>query len=380
MTTRMDVAFVSNVVYPYVTGGAQKRIHEIGRRLADEGHTVTVYGRHLWDGPAEITNEGMTLRGVSGERELYTGDRRSITEAIEFSVALARPLRRHGQTHDVVVASVFPYFPVLTAKTDTLFRDTPLVTTWHEVWGRYWETYLGRLAPFGKAVERLVARVPQHPIAVSGMTADRLAAIGPPRERISVVPNGIDVAQIREVPRAEDAFDVVFAGRHIPEKNVDVLLRAFDRVAEDHDATLGIIGEGPETDRLRRNARETEAADRITFLGFLEDYEDVLGHLRAAPVFASASVREGFAIACLEAMAADCTVVAAAHPDSAASEVVGDAGFLPEPTVDAFAEALDRALGGERPQTDPVEAAAQYDWDVVVERAEGVYRDAIHKA
>jgi len=46
----MDIAFVSNVVYPFVTGGAEKRIHEIGTRLADQGHEVTVYGRHFWDG------------------------------------------------------------------------------------------------------------------------------------------------------------------------------------------------------------------------------------------------------------------------------------------------------------------------------------------
>lgn len=376
----MDVAFVSNVVYPYVTGGAQKRIHEIGRRLAADGHDVTVYGRQFWDGPAEITREGMTLRGVSAARDLYTDDRRSITEAIGFAVALARPLRRHVEDHDVVVASVFPYFPVLTARADTLFSDTPLVTTWHEVWGTYWESYLGRLAPFGKAVERVVAKVPQEPIAVSGVTAERLARIGPPRDQITVVPNGIDVDRIAAVPPAEDGFDVLFAGRHIPEKNVDVLIEAFDRVAADHDATLGIVGEGPETGRLRELVAGADNSDRISMLGFLEEYEDVLAQMRAASVFASASTREGFGIASLEALSAGCTVIAADHPNSAAGEVVGDAGFRPAPTVEAFADALDRALGGERPPADPEAVARSYDWDAVVEQAAGVYRDAIERA
>lgn len=44
----MNVAFVSNVVYPFVTGGAQKRVHEIGTRLVEQGHkapcTVATFG------------------------------------------------------------------------------------------------------------------------------------------------------------------------------------------------------------------------------------------------------------------------------------------------------------------------------------------------
>jgi glycosyltransferase involved in cell wall biosynthesis len=63
----------------------------------------------------------------------------------------------------------------------------------------------------------------------------------------------------------------------------------------------------------------------VEFLGFLNDYEDVLGHMRAADIFASPSIREGFGVTFVEAMAADCTVIAADHPDSAADEVIDDA-------------------------------------------------------
>ncbi len=76
-------------------------------------------------------------------------------------------------------------------------------------------------------------------------------------------------------------------------------------------------------------------------------------------------------------MAADCTVVAADHAESAASEVIGQAGFLPDPTVDAFADALDSSLDGDRPPGDPVAAAREYDWDTVADRAEAVYRRAL---
>jgi hypothetical protein len=61
MSYKMRIAFISNVVYPFVTGGVEKRIHEIGTRLSNKGHDATVYVRHFWDGPKETTRDGMTL-------------------------------------------------------------------------------------------------------------------------------------------------------------------------------------------------------------------------------------------------------------------------------------------------------------------------------
>jgi glycosyltransferase involved in cell wall biosynthesis len=370
----MDVAYVSNVVYPFVTGGAEKRINELGTRLAARGHDVTVYGRHFWDGPPETTHEGMRLRAVAGERSIHAGDRRSIREAAGFAVSLWRPLRRHLDTHDVVVASVFPYFPVIPAATSCRTAGVPLVTTWHECWRGYWREYLGLAGVGGMAVERLVARLPQHPTAVSAVTADRLAGIGPDRDRIHVLPNGVDVARIRETAPAPEGFDVLFAGRLIEAKTVDVLLRA---VADsDASASVGIVGDGPERDALEATARRL-GVDDVTFLGFLDDHDDVLAHLRAAAVYVSPSTREGFGMTILEAMAAGCTVVAADHPLSAAAEILGDAGFLVEPDAASLRAGIERALAGDRPAADPDRHVEHYDWDGVAERAASLYERAI---
>ncbi len=373
----MNICYVSNVVYPFVTGGAEKRIHEIGTRLADDGHDITIYGRHFWDGPKEITHEGMTLRAVSPECDLYTNDegRRSITEALEFAKDVVVPLRRNIDDHDIVVASVFPYFPVLAAKLAALRTDTPIISTWHEVWREYWEEYLGTLAPFGKLVERVTARVPQHPIAVSGITADRLATIGQNPSHIRRIANGINYEQIRETTPADDGFDVLFAGRLIEDKRVDLLLNAFDAVADDY--TLGIIGDGPKRADLEAQAEGLDSADRITFTGFLEEYSDVLAQMRAARIFASPSTREGFGITAAEAMAADCIVIGADHPESAVNEVIDGAGLLADPTVDGVSDTLQRALDGVYPEVEPVERAQQFDWDVVADQAEEAYQAAI---
>ncbi|WP_436930056.1 glycosyltransferase family 4 protein [Halosimplex halobium] len=370
----MRVAFVSNVVYPFVTGGAEKRIYEIGRRLADRGHDVTVYGRHYWDGPAELEYEGMTLRAVAPERDLYAGDRRSISEAVDFAARATPTLVRQAGNHDVLVASVFPFFPVLSTRLAASLGSTPLVTTWHEVWREYWREYLGYPGLAGMAVERAVANIPQQPVAVSGVTADRLAGLGVDRGRISVVPNGVDIDRIRSIPPAADGYDIVFAGRLVPEKRVDRLVRAF--AAADVDGTLGIIGDGPQRDRLERLAADRGVTDDVDFLGFLPESDDVLAQFRAADIFATASTREGFGITTLEALAADCTVVAADHPRSAAAEVVGDAGFLVAPSVSALADGLETACSGERPPLDPRERAGTFDWERVADDAEQVYETA----
>jgi glycosyltransferase involved in cell wall biosynthesis len=374
----MDIAFVSNVIYPFVTGGAEKRIHEIGTRLAKQGHNITIYGRHFWDGPEEIDHKGMTLRAVAPEAELYGSERRSITEALDFAVRLIPPLgtylRQDG--HDVLVASEFPYFPVVSSKLTSLGTGIPLVTTWHEVWGEYWEEYLGRLAPFGKAAEYVTAKTPQHPVAISGVTADRLASIGPQRDAITIVPNGIDIQQIRNAPRPDRGYDILFAGRLIEHKNVDLLLKSFDEIANRHAVSLGIIGDGPERGALEAQAKSLTHADAVEFLGFLEEYEDVLGHMHAADIFASPSTREGFGLTFAEAMAADCTVIAASHPDSAADEVIGDAGFLVEPTAPALSAKIEAVLESERPAVSPQKRAARYDWDTVAQNALSVYQAA----
>jgi glycosyltransferase involved in cell wall biosynthesis len=375
----MRVAFLTNVVYPFVTGGAEKRIYEIGTRLADKGHDITIYGRHFWDGPKETNHEGMTLYAVAPETELYVDNRRSITEAIDFATRAMPKLRRHlsQDKHDIVVATVFPYFPVLTAKLTGLGTDIPIVTTWHEVWGEYWNDYLGKLAPFGKIIEQITARIPQFPIAVSGVTAGKLADIGPERSAINVIPNGIDTSQIRTAPLPEEEYDILFAGRLIEHKNVDLLLEAFDEIAKDNNVTLGIIGDGPEKTSLKNRCSSLTHSQRVDFIGFLDEYEEVLGHMRAAEIFVSPSTREGFGITFVEAMAADCTVIAADHPDSAANEVIDGAGFLVDPTVESLTETLDATLSGDRPSIDPVERAQRYDWDTVADQAETAYQQAI---
>lgn len=125
-------AFVIDAVYPVNKGGRERRLWEIARRLARDGHDVRVFTMKWWSGPRPIELDGVWPRF----HPLHRGARRSMTHAPLFGVAASRHLteRRHtiGSDH-------MPYFPLISARPICCLRSKRLTAAWHEVWGReYW--------------------------------------------------------------------------------------------------------------------------------------------------------------------------------------------------------------------------------------------------
>lgn len=367
----MKIAYVYDAVYPWVTGGIEKRVWELASRLADN-HEVHWYGLHYWDGPPVYERDGVTLYGVASPLELYTEGRRSITEALYFSAALVRPLRR--QRYDVIHCQEFPYFPCYPCKLYSTVRSSSLFMTWHEIWGDYWYEYLGRKGVFGKAVERTVAHLPDYHLAVSRRTKRDLEALG--ASDVTVVPNGITQSTIEGIDPSAETFDVLFVGRLIKEKNVDMLLRAVSRLtASEHDIRCAILGRGPEYEPLLHLVDELSLSENVEFLEPRETHEEVLRLMKGADVFAFPSRREGFGMTVLEALACGTPVVTINHPQNAARELVtdGKTGVVCDPTPSALADGIQRGRDTITPET-CVAATQEYEWDTIVSQLEAVYR------
>ena len=94
--------------------------------------------------------DGIHLHGVSHPIELYSNNRRSIKEAILFSIKLFKPIME--ENFDVVDCQGFPFFSCFTAKIHSMIGKSTLVITLHEVWNDYWYEYLGKLGIFGKII------------------------------------------------------------------------------------------------------------------------------------------------------------------------------------------------------------------------------------
>ena len=374
----MRIAFLYDCVYPYTIGGVERRVHEIGRRLAARGHEVHQFGMKFWDGPATIDAGGIQIHGVSPASPLYAGGRRAILPAARYAGSLLRPLLAGG--FDLIDAQQFPYLHCLPAGLAAAVRDTPLVITWHEVWGPYWREYLGGVTGrIGEVTEWAVSRLPASPVAVSRTTRDQLTSLGINRQ-VEIIPNGIDPLFIAAAPPAPGHSDLLYAGRLIAEKRVDLLIDAVPGLlAEYPSLRVLVIGDGPERTALFRLASRLGVLDHVTFAGFVPDPAAVIGSMKSAGVFVSPSIREGFGMAALEAMACGTPVVTVDHPRNAVRErITPSTGMVARPTPEDLGEKIRECL------KDPsgfregcLSMAAAYDWEVIVSKVERYYQSVI---
>jgi len=209
------------------------------------------------------------------------------------------------------------FFSRLAART----LRVPLVTTVHSSL-RY--DYRGTLTYLlVSLMERGTRRWNRHYIAISEALAAILREQGVPREKISVIYNGMDLApyrqnKLREADRTrlraewdipEHAFLFGTVARFVPVKGLPVLLEAFAQLKADEETPLFLVlvGDGPERGRLEEIVRKHRLEPRVRFAGFRQD---IPACLHACDAFVHSSLYEGLGYTLIEAMASEVPVVA----------------------------------------------------------------------
>ncbi|MEN6292439.1 MAG: glycosyltransferase family 4 protein [Methanobacterium sp.] len=374
----MKIAFIYDAVYPFITGGAEKRVYELARRLVQRGHDVHWYGVGWWwpeKGQKDIEMEGIHLHGVCKPMDLYNCERRSINEAVYFAVRLLPNLGR--EKFDVIDCQGFPFFSCFTAKLNSLFGGSPLIITLHEVWNDYWYEYLGKAGFFGKLVEKVMVNLTGRIITVSKKTKFDLKAIKS-SEKSLVIPNGIDFNYISKIGPAGEKSDVIFAGRLIKEKNVEILIKAISNVKEKiPDIKCCIIGDGPERVKLEKLVQELNIQDNVEFKGFMKDYDNLISYMKSSEVFVLPSTREGFGIVVIEANACGLPVVVVDHKMNAASDLIinNKNGIVSGFSKDDIAENIINMINKKKEMQDGcIQTSKEYDWDKIVDTLEEFYK------
>uniref|UniRef100_A0A7C3YMN8 Glycosyltransferase family 1 protein n=1 Tax=Geoglobus ahangari TaxID=113653 RepID=A0A7C3YMN8_9EURY len=372
----MKIAYIYDAVYPWVKGGAEKRIYEIAKRLANRGHEVHWYGVGWWlkeNRETEIEHDGIKLHGVCEPMQLYVNGKRSIKEALVFAAELLPKLIK--EDFEIIDCQEFPYFPCFTAKLYSTCKKRQLVITWHEIWDKYWFQYLGKKGIFGWMVERIVSKLTERNIAVSEKTKKELERMGV--KNVRVIPNGIDFKKIDSIKPSEEESDIIFVGRLIKDKNVDILIKAISIVkTEMPDVRCLIVGDGPEREKLTMLVKKLELEKNIKFTGFLENYENVIGLMKSSKVFVLPSTREGFGIVALEANACGLPVITIKHERNASCEFVRDHenGFLCDLSERDVAEKILLGLKkGKTIRKRCVDIARKYDLEPIVDMIESFY-------
>jgi glycosyltransferase involved in cell wall biosynthesis len=377
---RLKIAYVYDALYPYLMGGAERRFHELAERLSDR-HDVHYITWTFWDGPSEVSRDGITLRGVGKPARMYGADgKRTVREAASFAARIVPAIR--SRRYDIIDCSATPYLPLYACWLAARTTRTPVVATWHEFWGEHWEEYLGhrgRVARVARSTEARAIRLGDRQVAVSPFTADRLTDAGLAEDRIQVVGNGLPLEQFAAAHSSLVTSDVVFVGRLIEDKRVDLLIDTVARLrGEFPTLRCLIIGDGPERRRLEAQVAELNLGQQVWFLGHVSEAEK-LSLLKASQILVLPSVREGFGIAAVEGQAAGLVPIVIRSPFSAAPGLIRDGvdGLVCDPTVDALAATL-RSLLSDQFRMDLMRAAAtesakRWDWDRVALEMERIY-------
>ncbi len=297
-------------------------------------------------------------------------------------ILAARRLGRRKQFDVIHVHWALPHF---------LFgrgaaRGSPVVTTFYGA-----ELSLANSSLPG--LRRLLisaARRSDRTVAISRHTAGQVESLCGVRPE--VIPYGVglpvsaggDREPLPSSPGGD--FSVLFVGRLVERKGVDILLRAAAQFSQSESARLGlvIVGDGPERHRLESLARELELDRWVEFKGRVGNAE-LQRCYRSARVFVLPAIvdrrgdTEGLGVVLLEAMSYGIPVVAS--KTGGITDIVEDEinGLVVEPgDPAALAAALERlardpALASRLGAAGRCTVESRFSWDAIVERWEQLY-------
>jgi glycosyltransferase involved in cell wall biosynthesis len=348
--TGVRICLVYDHLYPQTVGGAERWMRDLGLHLASVGNEVTHVTMRHWSRDEPPEPAGVRVIGVTDAGRVYSDERRTLLPPLRFGLAVARHLWRYGSEYDVVHMASFPYFPVLAASALRRRRRYRLVVNWIEVWTKdYWRRYGGlAVGTAGWLVQRACVQVRHDAYCISRMHAERLVAEG--YRGTPVVLPGLYAGPVEPTPAADvDPMLVVYAGRHVREKRIDLLVQAFALARERMpDLKLDVYGDGPESERLARLVDAAGLNGSVRLLG-KQPEEDVESAMARAACLATASEREGYGLVVVEAAAHGTPSVIVAGSENAAVELVEDGvnGIVsPDDSAASVADALVAAIEG----------------------------------
>ena len=299
-----NVLHAYKVYRPEVEGGIPGAIAAIARAVGPPfTHSILVArdrGRSACD----------VVGGIPVRRSASLGTLWGLPFAPGYPVALARAAAKAD-----LVALHAP-FPLGDLGVVLDRRRTPLVLHWHaEI------TRQRALAPLYRPLVAATLARARAVIVSHRSIADTSPLLSAVREKVEVVPYGLDPAPWTELSEAECAEVahirnchpqlLIAVGRLVTYKGFDVLLRA----VRDLDAEVVLCGKGVEEGRLKTLVRDLGLGDRVAFEGFaLPERLRVLLHAARGLVMPSVTVAEAFGLVQIEAMFCGCPVINTALP------------------------------------------------------------------
>jgi len=364
----MRIAMVGQKGIPATYGGIERHVEEIGARLVERGHEVTVFSR--W----HYTKVGGRHRGMRIKRMPSLNTKHLDTMSACALSTIDTWIHKYDIVHfHALGPSLFSWFPHI--------RGSKTVVTVHGLdwqrgkWGRFATWFL-------RNCERPSIVCPDRTIVVSKALQRYY------RERYGAetveIPNGTN-PPVRRPPNKIRRYGldrhryILFVGRLVPEKGCHILLDAFRKVKG--NARLVMAGGSSFSDGYVDSLMRIRNGDeRIHMLGYV--YGEMLDELWSnAYMVVQPSFLEGFSISLVEAMSHGKCVLASDIPENI--EVVEDCAvtFRTQDVEDLqvkIQELLDDPV-----QVDRIArrchslAQERFSWPRIVEATEAVYLSAL---
>lgn len=383
----MNVTLIT-MAYPHPRAGfwpgIERQVAGFAAALRDAGADVSVITSFRNGGPPCEMHEGIRIFRVEDTGHRFGRLGYLMNMHVRSLGANALRLTEVIGASDVIESFLpLPATPALERSGLALFAFFP-----HRDKPMGWSDYLLHPQHF-RMEKRFFGRVSKVIVASAESQRVLIQEYGVAESRIEIVPLGVSPLFLSEAKEAagpatrravEEAAAVrlLYVGLLIPRKGLHTLIRALPLLREaGHSFRLTIAGSGPDRPALQVEAARAGVADRVDFLGRVED--DKLPTLyRSADIFVFPSVKEGFGLVLVEAMACGLPVVASAAPPI--PEVVGAAGefFKPEDPSDLALvlgrvisdPALRRRLSAEGRQR----VRDRFLWSRVAERTLEIYK------
>ncbi len=279
-------------VPPAKCGAVERIFHALGQEFAKRGHGVLMLASGAEGFPEIETCGGMRIR-----RGIRLRSTKSIARNLALDAVYALSLLPRIPDADIIVTNAF-WIPMLLP---SLRRRSRIVVGVHRV-------------PKGQM--RLYVRAGVHRLAAVSSAIRRMVVEEcPAAERIAKwVPNPIDTDVFVPAPekRSGETKTIIYTGRIHPEKGLDILIRAFARIADSRpDARLRIVGpwridEGGGGGEFVSGLKRLAGSAPVEFAEPLYDRWDLAAALQSADIYcypSTAAKGEASPVAPLEAMA-----------------------------------------------------------------------------
>jgi glycosyltransferase involved in cell wall biosynthesis len=374
------IAFIGQRGVPATIGGIEHHVEEIGARLVERGHEVTVYTRANYTVDRVNEHRGMRVRYIPTAPTKHL--EALVHSGLSTGVAMLPGAHRADILHyHAIGPSVFTPLPRALTRRGVVLTIHGLDYD-RDKWGLGARTAL-------KSAGWISAHVPHATITVSKNLADfYLERYGRVAHHI---PNGVAPPIRREPHLITERFGLLggdyalFLGRLVPEKAPDLLVRAFRNV--DTHARLVIAGGSSFTDQYVHELEVLAARDpRVLLVGAV--HGELLQELYTnAALFVLPSRLEGLALTLLEAASYRLPLVAS---DIAPNrEVIGVDGPGGRMFHSGGEGGLTAALTGTLGDLQAARAGAEhlgdrvvreYDWDAATAATEDVYEQVLRRS